>query len=292
MSDKLIKRYVSLVLWLYRQPLKAPYLQLLERIFRLRDHSGWAWTIKYLKGCLLAVQQKIAGEDNIHVSDNELRIGLKNSGLPILLPHLLRELILKKDVMAIRAILAILTVFKVIPVKGQLKLRSITDPFKGLSTTLNQDRMYFVFNSYFKGRGWSPNLYDKLGLQTLLPLRTAGPNGRPSILWATHDAFCLKAIGSSRLLTALQDVSLYFGSDIFRLWMKEASLAQDWKVKSQVVKLGKLALKLEPAGKVRVFAILDVWSQSILEPIHNHMFSILRSIPNDDVLIKKSPLRG
>jgi len=55
--------------------------------------------------------------------------------------------------MAIRAILAILTVFKVIPVKGQLKLRSITDPFKGLSTTLNQDRMYFVFNSYFKGRG-------------------------------------------------------------------------------------------------------------------------------------------
>lgn len=33
-SDKLIRRYVSLVLWMYRIVNKQPFLQLLEEMFR------------------------------------------------------------------------------------------------------------------------------------------------------------------------------------------------------------------------------------------------------------------
>jgi hypothetical protein len=44
---------------------------------------------------------------------------------------------------------------------------------------------------------------------------------------------------------------------------------------------GQLACKLEPAGKVRVFALVDVWTQSCLKPLHEMLFSFLRSLPND-----------
>jgi len=36
--------------------------------------------------------------------------------------------------------------------------------------------------------------------------------------------------------------------------------------------LGRLALKEEGAGKVRVFAIADVVTQSVLEPLHKWIF--------------------
>lgn len=45
--------------------------------------------------------------------------------------------------------------------------------------------------------------------------------------------------------------------------------------------LSQFALKLEPAGKVRVFALLDSITQTVLSPVHNYMFDILRKIPND-----------
>jgi hypothetical protein len=42
--------------------------------------------------------------------------------------------------------------------------------------------------------------------------------------------------------------------------------------------IGKLAYKQEPAGKLRVFAMLDPFTQWILRPIHNGIFLLLRSI--------------
>jgi hypothetical protein len=44
---------------------------------------------------------------------------------------------------------------------------------------------------------------------------------------------------------------------------------------------GKLALKYEPASKIRIFAMPDYWTQVILSPIHDHLNSLLRLIPSD-----------
>jgi len=44
---------------------------------------------------------------------------------------------------------------------------------------------------------------------------------------------------------------------------------------------GQLALKVEAAGKLRVFAIVDIWTQSVLNPLHKSIFSLLRRLPND-----------
>lgn len=47
------------------------------------------------------------------------------------------------------------------------------------------------------------------------------------------------------------------------------------------LKLGKLSLKFEAAGKVRVFAIVDYWTQWVLKPIHESIFEILKRLPTD-----------
>lgn len=56
------------------------------------------------------------------------------------------------------------------------------------------------------------------------------------------------------------------------------------------LKLGKLSKKLEPAGKIRIFAIADVWTQSVLKPFHEYVFSILRNIPQDGTFDQARPL--
>jgi hypothetical protein len=51
--------------------------------------------------------------------------------------------------------------------------------------------------------------------------------------------------------------------------------------------LGKLGIKDEP-GKVRVFACVDIWTQWILKPLHDYIFDILKSIPQDGTFNHKA----
>jgi len=54
--------------------------------------------------------------------------------------------------------------------------------------------------------------------------------------------------------------------------------------------LGRLSIKEEAAGKMRVFAITDLVTQTILRPLHKALFSILRAIPTDGTFDQKRPL--
>jgi len=54
--------------------------------------------------------------------------------------------------------------------------------------------------------------------------------------------------------------------------------------------LGRLSLKQEPAGKIRIFAITDVITQSAMKPLHDAIFSILKDIPMDGTFNQSRPL--
>jgi len=45
--------------------------------------------------------------------------------------------------------------------------------------------------------------------------------------------------------------------------------------------LGKLGFKVEPAGKVRVFAMVDIWTQWALYPLHKLLQKALRLLDED-----------
>lgn len=54
---------------------------------------------------------------------------------------------------------------------------------------------------------------------------------------------------------------------------------------------GQFSLKQEPAGKLRIFAMVDSITQSMLSPLHDFMFSVLRVIPNDGTFDQESSIR-
>jgi len=56
-------------------------------------------------------------------------------------------------------------------------------------------------------------------------------------------------------------------------------------------KLGKLAIKLEAAGKVRVFAISDYFTQLLFRPLHRCLFEILKHHPSDATFNQEGKVR-
>jgi len=54
---------------------------------------------------------------------------------------------------------------------------------------------------------------------------------------------------------------------------------------------GRLALLTEPAGKVRVVALVDCWTQWALRPLHDWLFSILKEIPQDGTFDQLKPVK-
>jgi len=56
--------------------------------------------------------------------------------------------------------------------------------------------------------------------------------------------------------------------------------------------LGKLGFKVEPAGKIRVFAMVDAITQMIMAPVHKLLFHILGKIPTDGTFDQLAPAKA
>lgn len=54
--------------------------------------------------------------------------------------------------------------------------------------------------------------------------------------------------------------------------------------------IGRLGLKQEPAGKVRVFAMVDCWTQWLLKPLHLAIFELLKHLPMDGTFDQVAPI--
>jgi hypothetical protein len=120
-----------------------------------------------------------------------------------------------------------------------------------------------------------------------LILKSAGPNHRISILGASVDAYAFSK--HPDLMQALTTVSNYFNSFIAEMLEEEIKVATRVLEPSNGI-LGKLAIKEEAAGKLRVFAMADVWTQSVLVPIHDYIFAFLANIPQDGTHDQAKPL--
>jgi hypothetical protein len=62
-------------------------------------------------------------------------------------------------------------------------------------------------------------------------------------------------------------------------------------IKPLTIALGKIGLKLEAAGKVRIFAMVDPWTQWALSPLHKDIFRQLRHLSTDGTFNQMRPLK-
>jgi hypothetical protein len=104
-------------------------------------------------------------------------------------------------------------------------------------------------------------------------ITTAGPNSRVSFFGAAQDAWSWAQLPENHAKAWFNRVS----PDIANLM----TALETRPNRCTDPRVGKLSLKWEAAGKVRIFAICDYWTQVALKPLHEHLLKILSVIPTD-----------
>lgn len=313
-SVKKLYNLINVSVWLFRMrhtTIHTESLRLGRRIEHLLTVNGPTFTVLYLKEAHRLMSKTLGGESVR--SSNEPRVASRR-GLPLIIPGYLRLQIEAKEISVIRLVFTILTVYRVIPAYPKLKLGTITSPFSGLVKTLPELTQVLPFleqygfltprvRSKYFGKADGPfTVWRRMKLLT-----SAGPNSRNQLLGYAIDAFAwrnnpvlLETFRKFALLTNSKDVYEKLRDDIAYIndksiqiddLLKDEIIGKAWKSPDQL-KLGKLSLKLEAAGKVRVFAIADAWTQTLLGNLHQGLFAVLSQIPQDGTFNQHKPVKA
>lgn len=271
---------------------KEALYQMMNRIRFMWKRNGSTFLVLYLKECHRLMMKSLAGQTNI---EKLMRVATRR-GLPLIIPGTLRLAIERSDVSVIRVTLTILSMYRIITIPGTPKINTITDPFKGISEVL----LVSEIRAALSNLEWTKVRFKRNA--KLLQSVTSGPNWSISGLGGMLDAIAFHK-HYPELMTELENVCKVTGEELWKLFLQEiqhidrffetcqaTKQAEFWETKFSELKLCKLSPKLEAAGKVRIFAIMDLWSQSALRPLHDYLCDILRLIPQDGTFDQLAPL--
>nr|UJQ92494.1 MAG: putative RNA-dependent RNA polymerase [Mitoviridae sp.] len=261
--------------------------------------------VKFLKASGTSVQQNIGGHRVHNAGLLGVRFARTRHGLPRWIPQHIRMRIRAGDVKAIRTTLTLINVYRVIEFPGTLKLKSISAPSTGhggldrqILSLMPLFAALFVYNRFPKAQLLAKLLnYSK---DSVFAMFKGGP-GVQGVLgqWNTMPWILLRAWKAIKRDSILfEAVNLLLGAlDYARVKMgiafAESAINVEFESKPLVQPLsylGKLGTKEEAAGKVRVFAMVDGWSQWLLYPFHMTVFDILRDVKMDGTFNQVRPL--
>jgi hypothetical protein len=252
-------------------------------LLQMQKHHGATTTVKYLKSCHLAIQKCISKDQITSLRDIEPDLPLPRlttSRLPRFIPLSDRRAIISGSVFRTRYWLTLYSLYRVIKVPGKLKLQTITDPFSGdLVALLRGVESLREISQRLSSRFNKDILSKEFGL---LPLETASPTAKSS--WNGW-LFDVHGLIREHLDHHVEELLLSFKQTKLFLrfqFIKDSTiLPRSEPLKDRYPSMGQLAIKEEAAGKLRVFALVDVWTQSCLKPLHEMIFAFLKSLPND-----------
>lgn len=211
-------------------------------------------------------------------------------GLPKIVPGVLRKSIVLardqgsiKDVLTMRIVLTVLSFYRVINFRAKPNLDSITLPFSGIGSSLPHwelEKVYALFGKLqFGGFTWFVS-------------ESAGPNG-PKATWFSF-ADCISFLYNPLIWFTWIEFSLRRGHFALVLWFLTIQLLSLPFLPLLGVtiagRLGSLTALSEAAGKVRIVAITDWWTQSILKPLHLGIFEMLKLIGQDGTFDQWKPV--
>lgn len=271
----------------------------------MNKRHGSEFVVKYLKACNLAVSKFLAGQPLSSLRELEPDLPLprlSKSGLPAIIGTRDRRSISDNSVKVIRLWLTLFSLYRVIIIPSKAKLNTITDPYSGSQEQLDEMVNWMQHNaavvlasftnnlrvkvqeSFSIGEAASPsNSKSWVGMLTDLSLLKNQPKLFNSLVFIMERT-CKYTLTNLviKLATVLpaphsSDFELIYPmKDNFR----EAFSTASFEVRNSLG-LGQLKQKAEPAGKMRVFAMVDSWTQTVLLPLHNYLMELLSRIPND-----------
>jgi hypothetical protein len=291
LNKKDLGAFGTLLLWLFSETrTKRQVIMMITSIKNLTAKNGTVFAVLYLKEAHRLFMKSLAGQPE--KCETLIRVATRR-GLPLIIPGSLRLLIESGDLVSIRLVGSILSIYRVLKVKANLKINTITDVFTGSSQTLPDWEVALAL------RWMKAKLKFVISKEAdILPLNSAGPNSKISVLGSPLDAWAFKE--NPDLLSAFRTLAKTLGNSLDKLLQQEIDNLPNWfaylkpEQKSLMrdrLKLGKLSEKIEAAGKVRLFAIADVWTQSLLKPLHDALFNCLRSLPTDGTFDQLAPIR-
>lgn len=298
-------------------------------VLKLFNNHGAAFTIKWLKACSVAVQ-KFLGDDRLvtlRTLDPDLPLPRLTNGLPRYISVSDRAAIRNGDVRVIRFHLGLLNLYRVLEAPGVIKINTITDPFSGSQDYLDMIIRFlqtgsFLFFDLLPGFSKIPAM--SLSPEKFVLSRSASPSNkmsaqgiitdvmllnenRPDLWQDMLDYLYLVKPKMTRFVSLLQD-AYSLGSELRKrrefIGLSSgrtfgSNFGDQIKTKASVavhgagpgLGLSQFAIKREAAGKIRLFALLDSITQSILSPLHNGMFALLRLIPNDGTFDQEASIK-
>lgn len=275
--------------------LEPLFLTLTKKLTKIWSLSKAKFVVMVMKECSISLMKWKAGE--VYSVNQDCRISIHRvSRLPSIIPLDLRSIMIS-DEKVYRCVLSVFNLYRVITFGGQLKLNTITDPLKDgaqaeLSVNEIQNALKDLVADSVKPVNWSlPEARFKLILKS-------GPNHSTSIMGAGLDGVAM-IFSNFRIFLAYSRLSLYIpkGPTLCLTMLLSALLSAPIVFMMRVLGfnnkliIGKLERKVEAAGKIRVFAITDYWTQCLLEPIHKSIFSFFEGIPQDGTHDQNRPLQ-
>nr|UPW42242.1 MAG: putative RNA dependent RNA polymerase [Xinjiang mito-like virus 75] len=310
-SVKSIWQFFKVSVWLFQfwnSNHHRLILELGKRILCLLNDNGKTFTVQYCKESFRLMSKTLGGE--VALSSSEPRVATRR-GLPLIIPGALRLLIEAGDPKIIRVVFTVLSVYRVIPAYPKLNLETITSPSSGIITDLPElnsvlpllNVPLFIKKKYFQVATGPFTVGRSLRLLT-----SAGPNSGTQLFGYAIDAFAwrnnptlLETFKSFALLTNNKNVYQKLNDDLKFIDSKNLKvedligtpeIKKSLRSSSDSLKLGKLCLKQEAAGKVRVFAMVDSWTQTLLSNLHDGLLKILFLIPQDGTYDQHKPVRA
>jgi len=298
------------------------FIVTMRQIYRSQGVVGLT---KFLKSAGVILQQSLGG----HVVHDLGRLGPRVSrtrrGLPRFIPILIRERIRRDDFVAIRCTLTLINLFRVFEYAGSLSIKTITNLPKGhggldkiIWSHIPRFVKLFVYTQVNPGMIWKQLLgYSKVSVFGMF-------KGGPGVIgslghWNTMPFILIRsALGLMKnpvlneslfgILNMLDYADIKFAlRQVKHLENRKLATEADLLDSSQgslgvipkgttkplvrpLSYLGKLGLKEEAAGKIRVFAMVDAWTQWVLFPFHSVIFDILKNVPMDGTFDQTAPL--
>lgn len=276
-----------------------------RQLYMLSRKSGIPFTVKYLKACTSLLMQAISGERHKSSQEFGAAVARTNSGLPRIIPALHRNKIREGNVSIIRLWLTLFSLYRVIDYTGDLKIKTIISPSKASINYKELREMTLNFMEDWK----IPMISCSHESDELKPvpfwISTTSPNSTRSELSPggpkTASTAIESLLGSYRafgkakqirksLMMYLTSVGQH-GSNLYNVlsssrFAERFSPTEVWDSCNGVMPiqswyLGKLGYKVEPAGKIRVFAMVDAFTQWALAPLHIALFKRLTLLPRD-----------
>nr|ALD89120.1 RNA-dependent RNA polymerase [Rhizoctonia solani mitovirus 15] len=276
------------------------FLQFAKHIHKSQGMKG---LVNYLKASQVLFQQHLGGFRLYDCTDLKTRPARNKAGMPKIVRPQDRALIRAGDWRVAKFYMTLFSLYRVLEFPGKLKLETITMAFQGHK---EPGGMYYRVVAY--APAFAKMLLELARIHKIKPLDERGISPRPIVKSApgtgpnsvsttpwvlVSQAFNLKRLG---LGDCIEYFIKYFEKGtkvpypgLLSVFQGAATIPLGL-IPSLLHSVGKLGFKEEPAGKVRVFAMADAWTQWVLEPFHQYLFDLLRQIDMDGTFDQLRPV--